>query len=105
MTWRGREPRLSVAKRFCHENVTPLGVFCDASFEALEIVVNTRETRASISETLLSVTFQCNVGLAKLFSRGTPTPRAKVPLLEKRCSGLGRERRFRSVDRRMRIER
>ena len=58
MTWRGREPRLSVRERFCYENVTPLGVSCDASFAHLEIVVNNRETRASITESPLPVTFQ-----------------------------------------------
>ena len=58
-----------------------------------------------LTETLLSVTFEATRILAALFTRGTLSSRAKVPLLEKRCFRLGREQRFRGVDRRMRIER
>ena len=90
-----------MAKRFCVKNVTRLGVLCDASFAHLENVANTREIRPSIDETPLSVTFQCNGILKPRFSRERVNPRAKVGLLEKRCSRRGREQRFRGVGRRM----
>ena len=66
-----------------------------------EIVVESRLLSLKLYRNHLSVTFQ-----AKLIEGGDSAaklnrPRAKVAVSEKRCSRLGREQRFRSVDRRM----